>query len=123
MDKVGSILVHSGPYVRGAGGRAGGGTEGGSDRRALPAATPAPSSGFPVANTAELLAHLAPVSAQCQGVPAGEQGVFTVGEQGVTVSPGQAENPHSAAGRVEGSGHSSKRYPHVGFLPFGDGDR
>ncbi|NWT79808.1 CRBB2 protein, partial [Lanius ludovicianus] len=70
VDKVGSILVHSGPYVMGAGGQAGVGGEG-LGRKGLPAATPAAHPGFRAANTAELLAHI-PVSAQCQGVPAGD---------------------------------------------------
>lgn len=119
MDKVGSILVHSGPYVRGAGGRAGlGGT--GLGRRDLPAATPAPQPGFRVAKTAELLTHLTPVSARCQGLPAGEQG-DREGEQRVALSPGQADNLTQQQGEGVGMGTDHSVTPSLVSFPLGAG--
>ncbi|NWH84348.1 CRBB2 protein, partial [Aegithalos caudatus] len=96
VDKVGSILVHSGPYVRGAGGRAGLGGRG-LERRGLPAATPASQPGFRVANTAELLAHLSTVSARCRGVPAGEQGDTDSQEHKIVLY----ENPSFTGKKIE----------------------
>lgn len=114
MDKVGSILVHSGPYVRGAGGQVGLGGKG-MGRRGLPAATPASHPGFRVADTAELLAHLAPVSAQ--GVPAGEQG-DAVGEQGVTLSPGQVDSSAQRQGEWRGAAMGTDHSVTPSLVPF-----
>lgn len=70
VDKVGSILVHSGPYVPGGCWEVHGGAWEGGRGWDVEGIAPLPARalhpGFHVADAAALLPHLTPVGAQCQ---------------------------------------------------------